>query len=267
MILNNIKDRIGNFHGEIGIYYIDLITGESCSAGNCDIFLASGSVKIITLVEAFKRMEEGKLKKNSVYKIKKSDYIGNSGQWVKTLGALEYIHEGTNLTLEDLYMLNTAVSDNIAFNILFRQFGAKNINKTLDTLGYFKTRVNREIYDDKKISCGVENYVSIEEMANLLYRMYKGQLISNRASEEMLNIMKSHQQNGIIPYYFGENLPIAHQTGLDEELIMDMGIVFCDTPFVLCMAAKDFNTRNAESIMRDITLICYNNSKKSEKSD
>ena len=77
MILDNIKDRIVNFRGKIGIYYIDLNSGESCYAGNCDVFLASGSVKIITLLEAFKWIEVDKAKKDSKYILKRSDYIGN----------------------------------------------------------------------------------------------------------------------------------------------------------------------------------------------
>lgn len=267
MILDNIKDRIDNFRGKIGIHYIDLNSGESCYAGNCDVFYASGSVKIITLLEAFKWIEADKVRKDSKYVLKKSDYIGNKEKKIKTFGALEYLHEGTELTLEDLYRLSTSVSDNIAFNILFRMFGGEEINKTLDMLGFNKTRLHRAILDMKKIDKGIENYVSIKEMASLFYRMYKGQIISNRASFEMLEILKEHQQNRIMPYYFDEELRIAHQTGIDNNLLMDMGIIYSKNPFVLCMAAEDSNTRNAESIMRDITLLCYRNSNKSVKSD
>lgn len=267
MILECIKDRIRSFSGKIGIYYIDLKSGESFSAGNCDVFLASGSVKIITLVEAFKRIEEGNLSKSSSYTLNKSEFINIPYNKNKTFGALEFVHDGIKLTLEDLYRLSTAVSDNIAFNVLLRTFGIDAVNRTLDSFGFYKTRINREIYDEKKIKKGIQNYVSIEEMASLLYRMYKGQLISNVASKEMIGVLKEHQQNSIIPYYFGETLDVAHQTGFDDGLIMDMGIVYSKNPFVLCMAAEDSNTRNAERIMRDITLICYKNSNKSEKTD
>lgn len=265
MILDNIKDRIGTFRGKIGIGYIDLKSDKSLYAGNCDVFLASGSVKIITLLESFKRIEEGRLSKDSKYILKESDYIGNKEKKIKTFGALEYLHEGIELTLQDLYSLSVSVSDNIAFNILFRMFGEEDINKTLDMLGFPKTRLQRAILDSEKINTGVENYVSIREMLSLFYRMHKGQIVSNKASYEMLEVLKEHQQNSIIPYYFNEELPIAHQTGIDDNLIMDMGIIYSENPFILCMAAEDSNTRNAESIMRDITLLCYRNSNKSRK--
>ncbi len=263
MILDNIRDRIGNFRGKIGIYYIDLNSGESCSAGNCDVFLASGTVKIVTLLAAYKEMEEGKLQKDSRYVLKQSDYIGGQKVNEKSFGALEYLHEGTELTVEDLYRLSIAVSDNVAFNILYRMLGEETINQTLDALGFTKTRLHRGIYDRQQQNRRIENFVSVEEMANLFYRMDKGQVISGQASREMLELFKQHQQNSIMPYYFDEDLEIAHQTGLDNMLILDMGIVYGANPFVLSMAAEDANTRNAESMMRDITLMCYRNSNRS----
>ncbi|MEF9921516.1 MAG: serine hydrolase [Anaerovoracaceae bacterium] len=260
MILDNIKNRIGNFGGDIGISYIDLKSGQSSSTGNCDVFLASGSVKIMTLVEAFKRIEEGTLNKDDKYTLKETDYLNKGRVGVKTFGALEHIHQGIELTIEDLYKFSITVSDNIAFNILLKMFGTEEINKTIKMLGYSKTKVHRAIYDSDKMNKGIENLVSVQEMASLFYRMYKGQVISRNASKNMLDILKDHQKDSIIPYYFDESLQVAHQTGYDDELIMDMGIVYSENPFVLCMAASDSNTRNAESIMRDITLMCYRNS-------
>lgn len=268
MILNKIKDRIGNYNGMFGLYYIDLNSGEKCRAGNCDVFRASGTVKLLTLVEAFKRLEEKSIEKNFKYRLKKSDYIQSASQTMfKTFGALEFLHEGIELTFEDLYKLNTTVSDNIAFNILLRILGIDEINRTMSLLGYTRTRVNREIYNDDKIKKGIENYISLEEVANLFYRMHKGQLISRNASREMIMILKEHQKNNIIPYNFSEATEIAHQTGIDEGSLLDIGIVYCRNPFVLCMAAEDTNTRQAESMMRDLTAMCYKNSNASKVSD
>ena len=56
MIADRIRDRISNFDGSMGICYIDLGTGNSCSAGNCDVFPASGIVKLMLLVETFRRI-------------------------------------------------------------------------------------------------------------------------------------------------------------------------------------------------------------------
>lgn len=257
MILDKIKDRIGNYDGSIGICYIDLGTGESCSAGNCDVFPASGLVKLLILIEAFKRMEEGTLKKTDKYILTEADYPNTSE---KSYGALEFLHVGTELTIEDLYKLNVTVSDNMAFNVLLKMFTMEEVNRTMEKYGCRKTRIHRALLDDEETARGVKNYVSVQEIANLFFRMQKGQLVSGRASWEMLEILRHHQKTSILPYYFSEYMEIAHQSGYDEREIMDMGIVYSEHPFILCMASSADHTRNAESIMRDITLMCYENS-------
>lgn len=257
MILDKIKDRIGNFDGTIGICYIDLGTGESCTAGNCDVFPASGMVKLLILIEAFRQMEEGTIHRQDKYVLKEEDYPHSEE---KSYGALEFLHVGAELTLEDLYKLNVTVSDNMAFNILLKQLTMDSVNRTMEKYGCHKTRINRALLDDEKTAKGVKNYVSVQEMANLFLRMEKGQLVSGRASREMLDILRHHQKTSILPYYFSEYMEIAHQSGYDEREIMDMGIVYSEYPFILCMASSTDNIRNAESIMRDITLMCYQNS-------
>lgn len=258
MIFNKIKDRIDNYDGSIGICYIDLQTGNNCSVGNCDVFPASGMVKLLVLIEAFRRIEEGTLKRTDRYILKEEDYPKSRE---KTYGALEYLHVGTEVTVEDLYKLNAITSDNMAFNILLKLFGQEEVNHTIQKYGCRKTRINRALLDDKESARGVKNYVSVQEIANLLLRMENGQIISRNASREILSILCNHQKVRILPYYFGENMEIAHHSGFDEREIMDMGIVYCENPFILCMAASADNTRDAESIMRDITWMCYEYSK------
>ena len=260
MILDKIKDRIGYYDGSIGICYIDLESGNSCSAGNCDVFPASGIVKLLILVEAFRRIEEGSLKKDDKYILQKEDYSCTDEDGMKSYGALEHMHIGTELTIEDLYKLNVTVSDNMAFNILLKMFTAEEVNRTMRRFGFQNTKINRAIFDKDKIAKGIDNYVSVQEMADLFVRMEKGQIVSNKASKEMLHILCHHQKMNVLPYYFEESLRIAHQTGYDDTLILDMGIVYAPHPFVLCMASSAADTRNAESIMRDITLMCYKNS-------
>ena len=98
-------------------------------------------------------------------------------------------------------------------------------------------------------------------MAALFHRIYKGQLISEEVSENLLSLLKQHQRTSMIPYIFKETVPIAHITGFDEDIIIDGGIVLTEKPFILVMAAQDTDIRKAQTIMRDITQICHLNTK------
>ena len=259
MFLDKMKDRIGDFEGKLGICYIDINSRAGFTAGNCDVFPASGVIKLLILIEAFKRLNEGEINKNDTYILKTDDYPKIRE---KSFSALEHIHIGAELTIEDLYKLNVIVSDNMAFNILLKLFGKDAVNDTLREFGFKKTRINRAINDYAEITKGVQNYVSVQEMANLLLRMYEGQIISNAASKEMLEILCEHQKTSPLTYNFLESMKIAHQSGYDDNEIHDMGIVYGENPFILCMASSVPNTKNAESVMRDITMMCYQNSNK-----
>lgn len=259
MFLDKMKDRIGDFEGKLGICYIDINSRAGFTAGNCDVFPASDIIKLLILIEAFKRLNEGEINKNDTYILKTDDYPKIRE---KSFSALEHIHIGAELTIEDLYKLNVIVSDNMAFNILLKLFGKDAVNDTLQEFGFKKTRINRAINDYAEITKGVQNYVSVQEMANLLLRMYEGQIISNAASKEMLEILCEHQKTSPLTYNFLESMKIAHQSGYDDNEIHDMGIVYGENPFILCMASSVPNTKNAESVMRDITMMCYQNSNK-----
>lgn len=258
MILESIQSRIKSFAGEIGITYIDIVSGKTMSAGNADVFPQAGLVMMFGMIEAYKAIDEGRISKLDKYVLKKTDCNeSKANPQILNLGALSYLHEGIELTIEDLYKLAIISGDTIAFNILLRLLGKASINETIRLMGFDKTVINREMNDLKSIKKGIENYVSVSEMANLFYRIYRGQVISGSACREMLNIMKYHQNNSVIPYNFNESFEISHITSTDDAYLMDAGIVYGEKPFVLVMAAHDKNIRNAEMIMRDVTKMCY----------
>lgn len=254
MIMTAISDRLANVKGRLGAVYINLTTGQRLFCGNCKVFPASGEVMLMALVECFKAMEEGRIKKDQTYRL---DLDSVKIPLKASYGVLNYLHDGIELTIEDLYNIMITVSDNIAFNILSDILGIDNINATFHSLGYSNMHINRKIYDMEKMARGIENTVSIDEIATIYERMYKGQLISEDASRKMLELLELHQKNNIIPYPFHESMRIAHQSGLDDDILIDGGIVYAEKPFILCTAATDMDVRKAENILRDITQICY----------
>lgn len=259
MIIDSITDRLANLNGKIGINFINLETNQQLFCGNCDIFPASGSIMLMPLVECFRAMENQELTKEIKYRLSEKQLSENDNP---SYGVLRYLHDGVELTLEDLYNIMVTISDNQAFNILVEILGIDNINQTFTSLGYKNMKLNRKINDEKLITRGIENYISVKEMATIFHHIYKGELISRSASFNMLNLLKQHQRTSMIPYIFKESIEIAHLTGFDQDVIVDAGIVLTDSPFVLTMAAADMDVRKAEIIMRDITQICYTETQK-----
>lgn len=261
MILNRINDRIGNLSGKIGVYYMDLTTSASCFAGNCDVFSSSGIAKLAVLLEVFRQLNEDMINEQDTYTLNEEYYYSLlNDDHEPSYGALHYLHPGLELTIKDLYSLMISVSDNAAFNILLRIVGIDNVNSYMKKLGLQDIVLNREFFDSEKIKNGIDNYHSVQEIGEIFRRLYLGQIISGKASESILNLLKHHQKTTVLPCCYKEDQPIAHQTGFDEGIIHDMGIVYTKNPFVLCLSAGNVDTRKAESVMRDIVLICHKNS-------
>lgn len=266
MIIDMINDRLLNCRGKIGIEYIDIESGERISCGNCRIFPASGAVKLPALIECHRAVCEGRLSWEDLYNLNTDDYTIDAEP---TYGVLNYMHAGIALTVRDLCNLMITVSDNSAFNIICDIVGMDNINKMLKQYGYINTIINRKLLDMEKIAGGVENYVSVEEMATIFLRLYQGQMVNVESSRDMLELLKLHQRTNIMPYYFPEKMPMAHLSAFDENVLIDMGIIYGqgdDRPFILVMAASDIDVRKAETLLRDITLICYKGTEAGGKS-
>lgn len=249
MLNEQIKDRIFNISGQFGIFYKDLNSGFSCFEGNADVFTAAGISKLFLLMEVLRQIDDGGLSKDDVYILKNEDKV-------PSLGAIASLHEGIELTVEDLYRLMITIGDNTAFNILAAITGIDKINHTLSHLGYLHSKVNRLLFDKEGIAKGIENYCSVQELGDMFERMLNGQLISSRVSRELIELLKQQQRNNIIPYHFSDLIGIAHQVGEDEGVRHDAGIVFSKYPFILCMSANQVEVRKAESAMRDIAMLC-----------
>ena len=258
MINTAITDRLANIDGKFGVDYINLNTGQEFCFGNCQIFSGSGAIMLMTLIECFRACESGELDRDSRFRLTHKNYEDTDNP---SYGVLKYLHEGIELTVSDLYNLIATVSDNVAFNILTDILGIEKINSTFRSLGYTEMKLNRKINDYESMSRGIQNFVSIREIASIFHRMYLGRLISENVSESLLSLLKQHQRTSMIPYVFKETVPVAHMTGFDEDIIIDGGIVLTENPFVLVMAAQDTDIRKAQTIMRDITQICYLNTK------
>lgn len=67
-----------------------------------------------------------------------------------------------------------------------------------------------------------------KDIADYYEKLYKGELISNEASKEMLEILKRQKLNDRIPKYLPKGTVIAHKTGELGSAKHDAGIVFSE---------------------------------------
>ncbi|MCM1543367.1 MAG: class A beta-lactamase-related serine hydrolase [Blautia sp.] len=229
----SIEELLQGIPGKLTVYYKNLVTGEIVDHNGDVPMMAASVIKIPILVETFRQVQAGTLKKDQLYVLREEDKM-------PSCGCLNRMHEGLNLTVQDLYNLMIILSDNTATNILIRLLGGVGaVNDSLAGMGYRTCRVNRLLFDGSASARGIENYVSGAEIADMLERMYRGTLIDEPSSREMLDILKSQRLKNKMPFDFQGCVPIAHKTGEDDGITHDVGIIFGRQPFILCCLGNE----------------------------
>lgn len=250
---NEILKRLEELPGRIGFYYKNLVTGEVITYHEDEAYLAASVIKLYVMAEAVRQCKEGILSKDDMVAIDKS-------KCVPSCGALTYMHDGLEVTIQDLYTLMIILSDNSATNFLIDILGEDAINECIQMLGCKKTQLNRKMYDAEKSARGIQNYVCPSELAVLLEGLYKGEIFDAECSEHMLSVMKDQRLNGKIPFYI-HTIPgrgaIAHKTGEDTGITHDVGIVYAKQPFILVFLGNETDVARYERVMADIALMLY----------
>ncbi len=245
-----IIEQFNKMPGKKSFYYKNLISGDTISINEEMPLIAASVIKLPIMIEAFRQVKEGLIRKDQVYRLTEQDKM-------PSCGALNRLHAGLELTVEDLYNLMIILSDNSATNILIDLLGMEQINRSMAELGYRQIHLNRCLFDREASARGIQNYVSAVEIADMLEQMYHGTLIDEKSDREMLDVLKEQRLNSKFPFYFEEKVEIAHKTGEDSGITHDVGIIYGRQPFIICCMGNEVNVPEFERFMQDIAWELY----------
>lgn len=237
-----IKAELVSYAGKMGIYVNDL-KGNTIKIGIDEEFETASSIKAFILADLFKQVEEGTKSLDDELIYTKDNYINGSG-------VIQSLDEGVKMTAKNFATLMIIVSDNIATNILIDYLGIGHINKTIRELGFGSTILHNKIDFDRYDRLGTSTPRDYGKFFEMLARK---EMISEKASDEMLKIFKMQHYNSMIVRDFPQYFLDSEDTG-DEELITiasksgsmnacrnDGGIVFTPYgPYVIVMFNKEF---------------------------
>jgi beta-lactamase class A len=202
-----------------GIYIKCLETGEEIAL-NADQQMDTMSViKIPLMVEAFRQIEEGKFALTD--RITLTDAMKRPGT-----GVIRSLDAGAVLTIKDMLTLMIIVSDNTATDVMYGKVGGIDaVNKLMESYGLKSIRAtgtadtwfkaiaassNRDQFHlDAKTPFGLS---SPREIGKLLEKIEKGEAVSKKASEQMLQIMRGQVYSSRLPKYV-TGFRVPHKTG------------------------------------------------------
>jgi beta-lactamase class A len=186
----------------------------------------ASTIKVAVMVEAFARVAEGKAKWSDELVLSKAARYGGSG-------VLNELTDGLRLTLRDAVTLMMMVSDNTATNMVLDHLTTDAVNERMESLGLKQTRIMRrvggggesregKVESNKRFGLG---RTTPRELASLLERMERGELVNAAVSKEMLDLLKREQ--GTDGIWRGQwRVPKATKSGALDALRSNVGVIY-----------------------------------------
>lgn len=227
--LAEIRAVAGRLDGVLGVAAIDLTTGRTLTLDADTVFPQASSIKIPILVTVFRAARAGAFRLADTVTLTEKDAVGGSGRYAKRLqsGPL-------TLSVRDLAAAMIDWSDNTAANRLIAMLGRERVNRTMDELGFPKTRLMRAMMDSAAAARDEENVSTPMEMARLMESIWSNRAADAESCREMLEILKltDKEMKGAVP----DGVEVAAKAGVLDGVRCETGIVFLERrPFALAI--------------------------------
>lgn len=213
--MTELHKLIDSFPGQVGLWVENLNTGDKFSHQPERPFYAASTIKLpmlIAVLDFLSPPAKGAAAKEpecleSSLIAALSRPISIKPELVATgSGILKDLSTPLSLPLIDLLTLMIAVSDNTATNVILDHFGHKEpFNAYYQNQGWNQTRSAGMLSlptgrtDPRRIQ-GEITSVSAGNLANLLKRLWSGELLSKEATKIALGILSRQQQTGFLRY-------------------------------------------------------------------
>ncbi len=221
-----VRDEVAQFKGKVSLFAKNLDTGAVYEFGGDDRVQTASTIKVAIMVEAFARVAEGKAKWTDELVVTKEKKVGGSG-------ILNVFADGLRLTFRDAVTLMMVMSDNSATNLVIDVVTADAVNARMESLGFRETRLMRRVFgggesaegkkeENKRFGLG---RTTPRELALLVEKFERGEVISPAVSKEMIELMKREQgTNGI--WRKDWRLAKATKSGALDALRSNVGIIY-----------------------------------------
>ncbi|MCS7315566.1 MAG: serine hydrolase [Bryobacterales bacterium] len=235
--------------GVLGVAAVDLQTGWIFGRNLDTVFPQASAIKIPIMVEVFRAARAGRIRLEERVRLGPADIVGGSGSLQQKLR-----RNPVELTVRELTELMIRDSDNVATNRLIGLVGMEEVNRTLDSLGLFATRLRRRMMDSAAATRDEENVSTPREMARLAELLYRERLVDGDACRQMLAIMKTVEagMRKAVP----RQVPVASKPGALPGVRCETGIVFLPgRPFALSVMGTFLGDQ--EDPVQSVTRILY----------
>jgi len=241
--------------GPVGAYIKDLSTGRTWTQSPEMQFRAASLIKVplmasvMYLIDNNFELKNGeRLTLDTEIKYTKQLWAGGSGTLRKTS---KY---GDTFKIRDLLYIMITESDNTAAKMLTDTIGFQNIENAFKALGFKDTNICRSGMNLTSYKIKEDNYTTPNDIAGMFEKIYRGKLVSAKASSFMLGILKHVELPTRLRKALPEGWGLAHKTGLLRQACHDAGIVYSPRgEFIIVLLTS--NSKNYKEAQRFITTL------------
>ncbi|MEG3967594.1 serine hydrolase [Microcoleus sp. T2B6] len=233
-----------------GIFLVDLDTGSYLNFNGDTAFASASTIKVPILVAFFQAVDEGKVQLDQMLTLKSEHIVGGSGD-------MQDESPGKKYSALEVAQKMIVVSDNTATNMMIELLGgAEVLNQHFANWGLSTTVLRNNLPDLEGT-----NTTSPKDLINIIAQIDRGNLVSVKSRDRILQIMRQTRNDSLLPKGLGEGSVIAHKTGNIDTLLADAGMV--DLPngkryLVAVMVKHPPETEKpAQTLIREISRMSY----------
>ncbi|MEG4217668.1 serine hydrolase [Microcoleus sp. Pol14C6] len=233
-----------------GIFLVDLDTGSYLNFNGDTAFASASTIKLPILVAFFQAVDEGKVQLDQMLTLKPEHIVGGSGE-------MQDDAPGKKYSALEVAQKMIVVSDNTATNMMIELLGgAEVLNQQFANWGLSSTVLRNKLPDLEGT-----NTTSPKDLINIIAQVDRGNLVSVKSRDRILQIMRQTKNDSLLPKGLGEGSVIAHKTGNIDTMLADAGMV--DLPngkryLVAVMVKHSPETEKpAQTLIRDISRMSY----------
>ena len=245
-LASDINQMFTEAEGDFALAFKDLESGYNFELNSNEEFHAASTMKTPVMIEVYKQAAEGRFSLTDSILVKNEfkSIVDSSAYSLSISDDSEgelYGMLGTKRTIADLTYDMIIVSSNLATNLVIELADAKMVNQTMRALGANDINVLRGVEDIKAFERGMSNTTTAHDLMVIFEKLAKGEVVSQEASQQMIDILLDQRFNDIIPAYLPKEVKVAHKTGSITGVHHDSGIVYLPDgrQYVLVLLSKN----------------------------
>jgi beta-lactamase class A len=213
-------------------------------------FRAASVVKIPLMIEIFRQIDRRQRTLDDVHVLQASEKAPGSG-------VLLHLHDGIEVTINDLLYLMISISDNTATNLLIDMAGMDAVNATMRELGMSKSTLKRPMRGRPAEAGEPENLATTADYVAVLEAILDQRAASQSSCDAMIQLLEKQQNERRISRYLPKDDRIrwGSKTGSLNGVTNDAGFILNgDKRLVLAVFCEDFpDQHTGEQVIGDIS--------------